>query len=94
MANPDAMLMRSTQAPAEFQFTQGHMVDHPQYGTSVLWNNRFLHLVLPLGGEQIRFDLRAFPVDMWVRLQDASGSTFPVAICVDPRGAVMGRWLL
>lgn len=93
MSNISATMMRPERPPEEFRLMQGHMIDHPNYGTSVLWDNRSLHLILPFTGEQIRFDLAAFPMNSWVRLQDQSGTPIPVAICVDPRGAVLGRWL-
>jgi len=93
MLNMNPQMMRPDQEPEVFRFTNGHMIDHPTYGTSVLWDNMHLFAILPIGGEQIQYNLTAFPPNTWVGLQDRSGQPIPVAVCVDSRGVVLGRWL-
>jgi hypothetical protein len=83
---------RPTQEPEVFPLVAWH--NHPVYqGFYVLRNGDTWVDVGSQLGHLGQFDLRRFPTDQWIALQDKQGSPLPIEIYIQRFGNVLGRWL-
>jgi len=81
-----------TAEPDVFPLVSWH--NHPVYqGFYILRNGDVWIDVGSQLGHLGQFDLRRFPTDRWIALQDKQGAPLPVEVYIQRFGAVLGRWL-
>jgi hypothetical protein len=84
---------RPPQEPEVFPIRDWHY--HPVYqGLYVFRNGDAWIDVGSQLGHLGQFDVRAFPPDRWIALQDIHGAPLPIAVYLQRFGELYGRWLL